>query len=116
MPAEGLLDFFFGPTREGLENVERRVSVSISFLGEELPRGMLEAFKTHGTPSHHILLVMDSYEGTSKLKDEVAKYYVLKQTGDKDGEQYATRPVDGAEVVWRFSSCGSWVKCTVQRV
>lgn len=38
---EGLLDFFFGPTREGLENVERGVG-DIEFIDEELPRRMLE--------------------------------------------------------------------------
>ncbi|KAH7725805.1 hypothetical protein AAVH_06648 [Aphelenchoides avenae] len=116
MPAEGLLDFCFGPTREGLENVERRVNASVAFVGEELPRGMLEAFQTQGTPSHRILLILESYEGTSKLKDEVAKYYVRKKTVDKHEEQYATRPVDGVEVVWSFRCYGYCVTCSVRYV
>lgn len=55
-------------------------------------------------------------EEAAKLKDELTKHYVLKKTDDKDEELYATRPLDGIEVVWRFDLQLEYVTCTVQSV
>ncbi|KAH7722275.1 hypothetical protein AAVH_10132 [Aphelenchoides avenae] len=116
--ADGLLDFCFGPTREGRDSVDRRVE-DLPFFHHDLPRRVLESVKRSGKPRHSIQLEAAlgacSHKDFPLLEAEVKKYYELQENYALGGGHYATRfPEEGVEVEWVIDTEVDYIRCTVQ--
>ncbi|KAH7700679.1 hypothetical protein AAVH_32200, partial [Aphelenchoides avenae] len=67
---------------------------------------------------HRIHLRSDYYveddfaKEIAALKKEVTKLYKPRETDTRRNKEYAARPLDGIEVIWRFHD--NHVSCTVQ--
>ncbi|KAH7721498.1 hypothetical protein AAVH_10959 [Aphelenchoides avenae] len=114
---DGLLEFFFGPTRDGLDSVKRSID-EISFFDTQLFRRALEAVKSRDKPRHRIHLCMrygDLEEELEDLEEEVAKHYHCEAIKDKHSKGYIKRLDEkGVEIRWHFSTVLDQISLDIQ--